>query len=172
MNFSIAETTRRLFAPRHELSCSWFLWRRLCRKLRERGRHRTRESGAFLLGTRRDGRARIVDFVLYDDLDPRCLNTGIVRFDGRRFGELWALCKERGLSVVADVHVHPGGSGQSESDRAHPMISRAGHIALILPRFAAPPQRRAEIGIYRYEGGKRWFVVAPADRAAFFHIGL
>ncbi|NMJ40880.1 hypothetical protein GWK16_06480 [Roseomonas sp. JC162] len=172
MNFSIVATIRRRFAPRHELSCSWFLWRRLCRKLRERGHRRSRESGAFLLGVRRDGRAHIADFVLYDDLDPRCLDSGIVRFNGRHFGELWALCKARGLTVVADVHVHPGGSGQSASDRAHPMISRAGHIALILPHFADPPQRRSEIGIYRYEGAKQWLAVPPADRAAFFHIGL
>ena len=92
---------------------------------------------------RKDGRARIVDFILYDDLDPHALDTGIVRFDGRYFGALWDICKRRGLSVVADVHVHPGGSGQSASDREHPMISRAGHIALILPDFArrADPHR-------------------------------
>ena len=172
MNFSIAGTMRRLLAPRHELSISWFLWRRLCRRLRERGKHRSRESGAFLLGCRRGGRARIVDFVLYDDLDPHCLDSGIVRFDGRHFGKVWALCKDRGLTVVADVHVHPGGAGQSESDRAHPMISRAGHIALILPHFAAMPLPRREIGIYRYRGDKRWTAVPAATRRSFFHIGL
>ena len=172
MNFFIAETMRRLLAPRHELSCSWFLWRRLCRRLRERGQNRSRESGAFLLGNRYGKRARIVDFVLYDDLDPHCLDSGIVRFDGSYFGELWALCKTRELVVVADIHVHPGGAGQSESDRAHPMISCAGHTALILPRFGAEPLRRREIGIYRYNGRKRWTVVPAAERRYFFHIGF
>ena len=123
MNFSIAETIRRLLAPRHELSCSWFLWRRLLVCLRERGHGKSRESGAFLLGHHNGRCARITDFVLYDDLDPHCLDTGIVRFDGRYFGVLWAICKERGLSVVADIHVHPGGSQQSESDRTYPMIA-------------------------------------------------
>lgn len=172
MNFCIAEITRRLLAPPHELSCSWLLWRRICRRLRERGRNQSRESGAFLLGTTIARRRRILDFVLYDDLDPRCLDTGIVRFDGRHFGELWARCKTLGLAVVADVHVHPDGAGQSDSDRAHPMISRAGHIALILPHFATPPQPRNEMGIYRYEGAKRWTTVPASERAAFFHIGL
>ena len=105
MNFFTAETMRRLFAPRHELSCSWWTWRRLLARLRERGRRRSRESGAFLLGRRSDGRARVVDFVLYDDLDPHCLDTGIVRFDGRHFGALWDLCKVRGLTVVADATI-------------------------------------------------------------------
>jgi hypothetical protein len=84
MNFSIAEITRRLLAPRHELSCSWWLWRRLLAGLRVRGRG-IRESGAFLLGGRdAAGRRRIVDFLLYDDLDPHALDTGIVRLDGAR----------------------------------------------------------------------------------------
>ena len=172
MNFSIAQTIARLWAPRHEISCSWFLWRRLCAKLRERGRNASRESGAFLLGYRADGRARITDFILYDDLDPHALDTGIVHFDGRHFGALWDICKQRGMSVVADVHVHPGGAGQSSSDRDHPMISRAGHIAFILPDFARPPVPPESVGIYRYLGGKRWHTVPAAARRNFFHIGL
>lgn len=172
MNFSIAETTRRLLAPKHELSCSWFLWCRLVRNLRERGHKKSRESGAFLLGYRRYDSARIVDFVLYDDLDPHCLETRIVRFDGRYFGDLWAICQSRGLSVVADIHVHPGSSAQSGSDRAHPMISRPGHLAVILPQFASSPILRATIGIYRYLGAKQWETISPERRRAFLHIGL
>jgi proteasome lid subunit RPN8/RPN11 len=173
MNFSIAPTIRRRLAPQHELSCSWWLWRRLCSALRKRGRARSRESGAFLLGRLEpDGRRRITDYVLYDDLDPECLNSGIVRFDGRHFGALWAYCKSHGLAVVADVHVHPGSANQSDSDRAHPMISQRGHIALILPGFAAPPLHRAQVGIYRYQGAKRWTVIGPSLRADFFYIGI
>ena len=172
MNFSIAKITRRLLAPRHELSCSWFLWCRLLKCLRERGCGRSRESGAFLLGHRNTDQARVVDFVLYDDLDSRCLDTGIVRFDGRYFGTLWALCRRRNLTVVADIHVHPGSSQQSTSDRDHPMISSDGHLALILPRFATGYIPRRDIGIYRYRGDKRWRTVPPSDRRAFFHIGI
>ena len=172
MNFSIAQTIARLWAPRHELSCSWLLWQRLGAKLRERGRNASRESGAFLIGFRADGRTRIVDFILYDDLDPHSLDSGIVRFDGRYFGALWEICKRRGMSVVADVHVHPGGAGQSASDRDHPMISRAGHIALILPDFAQPPIQAEKVGIYRYLGDKRWHTVPASTRRTFLHIGV
>jgi proteasome lid subunit RPN8/RPN11 len=140
--------------------------------LRRSGRGYRRESGAFLLGRRSDDATRIVTFVLYDHLDPKCLDTGIVRFDGRYFGGLWDLCKRRDLAVVADVHTHPGLAEQSDSDRAHPMISTAGHLALILPDFAAGPIRRSTIGIYRYQGGKRWHTVPTEQHRAFFHVGL
>ena len=144
----------------------------VCSGLRERGRSASRESGAFLLGYKLKGRGRIVDFILYDDLDPHALDTGIVHFDGRYFGALWDICKRRGLSVIADVHVHPGGSGQSTSDQAHPMISRAGHIALILPDFARTPVEPSAIGIYRYLGNKRWHSVPPFARRAFLRVGF
>lgn len=169
--FNLA-TMRRLIKPHHELSCSWFLWRRLKAQLRERGRDASRESGAFLLGRREGRRARVVDFVLYDDLDPQSLDSGIVRFDGRYFGDLWECCRKRRLTVVADVHVHPDGAAQSDSDRHHPMISRPGHIALIIPWFATGSQPLCDIGVYQYLGGKRWATVPREERHRFFHIGL
>jgi proteasome lid subunit RPN8/RPN11 len=172
MNFSKAAIMHCLSKPECELSCSSWVWWRLTRGLRQRGQEYTRESGAFLLGHRRKGHVQIIDFVLYDDLDPNCLDTGIVRFDGRYFGRLWEICKRRRLTVVADVHTHPGESDQSNSDRNHPMISRAGHLALIIPRFAATPVRRSEIGMYRYQGGKRWTAVPKNGRRSSLHIGL
>ena len=80
--------------------------------------------------------------------------------------------QDRGLTVVADVHTHPGAADQSGSDRAHPIIARAGHLALIVPNFAAPPVKRETLGIYRYCGGGRWKTVRANHHREFFHIGL
>jgi len=172
MNFSIAGIMRHLSPVRHELDCPWTVWRALCRDLRRRGINRSRESGAFLLAVQGATDRRVVAYVLYDDLDPHCLDTGIVRFDGRYFSELWALCKARELTVIADIHVHGADFGQSDSDRAHPMISRAGHIALILPNFARRPQWRWNVGMYRYEGGKRWSAVPFVRQWAWLNFGM
>jgi len=173
MSFSIAATISRLFAPRHELSCSWFLWRRLAAHLCERGRRETRESGAFLLGFQEPGQpAWIVDFILYDDLDPHSLDTGIIRFDGRHFGKLWAICRERRLTVVADVHASGRlgakrvRQGASDGDAGGPY--RTHHAAL----RARAPIRCEEIGIYRYLGNQAWQTVTRAQRRVFLHIGL
>lgn len=172
MSFFILETIHRAIAPQHKIGCSALLWWRLVRSLRQRGNAGTRESGAFLLGTFENGRRRITDFVLYDDLDPLCLDTGIVRFDGRFFSDLWKICKQSGLSVVGDIHVHPAGCGQSASDKNHPMISTKGHIAMILPNFAKGRQKRSKIGIYVYRGDKKWANISDRDRSKFFSIGL
>lgn len=172
MSFFIRATTRRLIAPHHELSCALWTWRRLIAALRERGRH-TRESGAFLLGHRdSEGRAHIEDFVLYDDLDPNSLESGIIRFDGRHFGALWERCRRTKMAVVADVHTHPGPCDQSPSDRAHPMIAQPNHISLIIPRFARGLCNASVVGIYQYLGHQRWRTIASDERSRTFHIGI
>ncbi|HEX5435579.1 MAG TPA: hypothetical protein VFW98_00360 [Gemmatimonadaceae bacterium] len=102
-------------------------------------------------------------FVYYDDLDPRCLDTGIVIFDGAGYAPLWHLCRETGLQVVADVHTHPGIARQSGTDRSHPMIAVRGHIAVIVPDFARRQPALEDLGIYEYRGGHQWTNLSGPD---------
>jgi proteasome lid subunit RPN8/RPN11 len=129
-------------------------WIALMRGLQERG-HGTRESGAFLFG--KEGRPRVVtDFVLYDDLDPECL-TGGIDFHGIGYHRLTEVCRERSIRVVADVHTHPGcGVGQSLIDSSHPMVSRSGHVALIVPNFAQGKIDPSDVGVHRYRADQGW----------------
>ncbi|WP_420993638.1 hypothetical protein ACKI2N_015620 [Cupriavidus sp. 30B13] len=171
MNYSIRRTLRRLWSPQHELACDMFVWRRLLRGLRERGAGH-RESGAFLLGSIDDTARVISDFVLYDDIDPHALDKGFVQLNGASMGKLWAYCRQRNLQVVADVHTHPGGPEQSESDQLNPMISVIGHISLIVPNYAQGEVRRGSLGLYRYLGGRQWHTVVNTDRVNFFYVGI
>jgi proteasome lid subunit RPN8/RPN11 len=131
------------------------LWFKLTRELHRRGEDE-RESGAFLLG--REGSARIVRVVYYDDLDPRCLDRGFINFDGAGYVKLWQICRERMLRVIADVHTHPmSWTGQSESDKEHPMIPQKGHMALIIPNYACASRFTLRgVGIYEYLGDGEW----------------
>lgn len=52
------------------------------------------------------------------------------------------------------------------------MISCAGHIALIIPRFARPPVLVSQLGIYLYQGQKQWTTIPANERLSFMHIGL
>lgn len=147
MTFSIRQIIRERVAPDHRLSCSSRLWRTLLSELaRHGGGHR--ESGAFLLGRRLGERRVINGFICYDDLDPHCLDSGIVVFDGAGYGSLWQHCRKARLEVVADVHTHGGLAKQSSADRDHPMIATPGHVALIVPGFARRPVGAGELGVY------------------------
>lgn len=143
-----------LFARSPELSIPEPIWSQLLDGLRARGRG-VRESGAFLLGPP-DRPRRVSSIVFYDQIDPHVFDTGIIVIDGACMADLWAVCRRSGLAVVADVHTHPGGALQSESDRRHPMIAEPGHIAIIIPDFAAEPVQMNTIGLYRYRGNFDW----------------
>lgn len=131
------------------------VWSALVADLRRRGGGR-RESGAFLLGQATETVGTVKKWVPYDELDPTSLNYSYVRLESTAFSCLWAICTELKLEVVADVHTHPKGPCQSLSDRANPMISRAGHIALIVPGFAHGKVLPRDLSFNVYLGGGKW----------------
>ena len=135
------------------------LWRTITDELAARG-DGDRESGAFLLGRRRERRAyddrRVVAAAYYDDLDPDCL-TGAITFSGSGYSRLWDLCDENGCTVLADAHTHPGSSThQSRIDSANPMISKPGHIGVILPHLATDDPAPRNTGVHVYLGAGDW----------------
>ena len=130
-------------------------FRSVMAELNRRGEDR-HEAGAFLLGERQGACAIVRDVVYYDDLDPHAYDQGICILNGYTFGQAWALCRERQLEVVGDVHTHRAGVGQSESDRTNPMLALSGHLAVIVPRFARSPLKPMDLGIYEYLGNHEW----------------
>ena len=152
------------------ITCPYLVWWRLFRDLRARGGG-VRESGAFLLGRRDGGHATVRKIVLYDDVDPDALRTGIVRLSGHAMNAVWQTCSDHGLEVLADIHTHPEGAGQSRSDRDHPMVSIRGHVALIAPGFARNALRLSGIGVYRYAGSKCWEDL-PAPRLGWLGVRI
>ncbi len=131
------------------------LWKKLMRELRFRGEGR-RETGAFLLGRRAN--RKVTHFLRYDQLDPGAYDTGIIIFNGDGYIPLWNFCAEKKLQVLADVHTHPGEwTGQSPSDRQHPMIAQEGHLALIIPFYAMNEDQLLEgVGIHEFLGDQNW----------------
>jgi hypothetical protein len=171
LNYSIRAAIRAFVAPEHRINCSWRTWRRIVGELERRGRRR-HESGVFLLGVERDGRRAVTDAVFYDELDPEAYATGVCILHGDAFGKLWTLCRQKKLTVVADVHTHPGAAVQSASDKANPMVARPGHIAIIVPNFAAWPIRADRLGIYEYRGEHKWINRTHPKSRKFFYTGF
>lgn len=122
-----------------------------------------RESGAFLLG-RKDAPTRVIThFLPYEQLQADALHDDYVSLSAVSFSKLWDLCRAEGLSVVADVHTHRFGAGQSRSDRTNPMVALAGHIALIVPQFAQGKVRVSDVNMYVYQGSHRWTSYSGSD---------
>ncbi|MCH2240934.1 MAG: Mov34/MPN/PAD-1 family protein [Aquabacterium sp.] len=150
MNFFKAATT---FAPLLEVPA--VLWTELMTHLCEQGAG-VRESGAFLLGRKTDAGRVVMAFVPYEQLQTDAFSNDYVFLKADSFAKLWEVCRATGMTVVADVHTHPFGPGQSHSDRTNPMVALKGHIALIVPKFAKGTPRPRDLGLYVYQGNHRW----------------
>ena len=171
MTFSIKTTIREWWAPEHRLTCPATLWRQIVSELDRRG-ERWHEAGAFLLGVEKNGRLEVKSAVYYDDLDANAYSTGVCVLYGDAFSALWARCRADRLTVVADVHTHPGTGSQSHADKTNPMVARAGHIAIIVPDFARWPIRDSRMGIYEYQGQYEWINRSPDRARDFFYTGF
>jgi proteasome lid subunit RPN8/RPN11 len=145
------------------------IWRSLIADLRKRGRGE-RESGAFLLGTVTATSKVVQTWLPYDQIDPRSLNYEYVRLSTEAFSRLWNICEQRGFEVVGDVHTHPSGPRQSPSDRANPMISMTGHMALIVPNFAIGDVNPKDVSLNIYLGSKQWQSLFGQDAANFIKV--
>jgi proteasome lid subunit RPN8/RPN11 len=169
MSFSIKAIIRGLWRPSARLRCSQCLWREVLKELERRGEG-FHEAGAFLLGTEHQGFRTVEGAVYYDQLDPNAYSTGVCVLHADAFANLWTACRMRGLTVVADIHSHPGVARQSPSDRTNPMIAQAGHVALIVPDYARAPVPCASLGIYEYQGNHEWIDHSGRRSSDFFHV--
>lgn len=140
-------------------------------ELRRRGEG-VRESGAFLLGRIESGRREVEAFVPYDDLDPRCLDRGIVEFSSEGYTPLYERCEQLGLEVVGDVHTHPREAFLSGADRDHPMMSKLGHVALIIPDYAQAMVRSGDVCANTYLGNRRWDTLKCGASARRVYVGF
>lgn len=138
------------------------LWAQLIEHLRVQG-DGVRESGAFILGRKTEAGRVMTRFLPYEQLQADALHDDYVALTAASFAKLWELCRADGLTVVADVHTHRFGAGQSRSDRTNPMVALAGHIAFIMPRFAQGSVRQQDLGMYVYEGSHRWLNFSGSD---------
>jgi proteasome lid subunit RPN8/RPN11 len=116
-----------------------------------------KEAGAFLLGHVDDKRRWVSSYLMYDTVATESSRKhAFVAFTATEMARAWGRCYATGLQVVADVHTHPMGPGQSVTDRAHPIVSVAGHVALIVPYFAMRNPQPDELGVHVFEGAGKW----------------
>lgn len=141
------------------------VWNALMEDLRVRGQGR-RESGAFLLAGADAATPVITSWLPYDELAPESLAYAYVRLESEAFTRLWTFCAEEQVKVVADIHTHPTGPGQSASDKKYPMVAFAGHVALIAPWFAQRSPTPYDVSLNVYQGGGKWLNYYHHEAAA------
>lgn len=55
---------------------------------------------------------------------------------------------EHALTLVAQVHSHPGAAYHSDTDDAYPIVTKLGSLSVVVPDFARRAFRLADIAVY------------------------
>lgn len=151
--------------PRHLLKVPRALYANLIADLARSGAG-VAESGAFLLGFLDGDERRVDGYLPYEAIAAQGRRRhAYIDFTAQEMAQAWDYCYRHKVHVVADVHTHPNGPAQSLSDRAHPIVSLAGHVALIVPHFALRNPQPADLGVHQFLGGGRWRSLFSADAA-------
>lgn len=78
----------------------------------------------------------------------------------------WTQLAAEGRAIRAQVHTHPREAFHSATDDAFPIISTAGFLSLVIPRFAAPPQTLGDAFLARLEADGGWSSHEPRSLLA------
>ncbi|MCA0049445.1 Mov34/MPN/PAD-1 family protein [Mesorhizobium sp. B283B1A] len=68
----------------------------------------------------------------------------------------------RGLTLLAQIHSHPGRAYHSTTDDAYAIATTVGCLSLVVPNFARDPFDLARVAAYRLDAEANWNEVAPA----------
>ncbi len=60
------------------------------------------------------------------------------------------------MTLVSQIHSHPGEAYHSETDDKYPIISVIGGISIVIPDFAVKPFKLKDWAVYRLAGKEQW----------------
>ena len=81
---------------------------------------------------------------------------------------LWLYHRE--LSLIAQLHSHPGEAYHSDTDDAFPIATRIGSLSIVVPDFAQAPFEVARCAVYRLRANGVWGALSSAEAAQLVSI--
>lgn len=93
-----------------------------------------------------------------------------VRVDGAELHRINLHLYEHGLSLIAQIHSHPGEAYHSETDDTFPIATTLGSLSLVVPDFAVRPFALADCAAYRLAGPGTWEELSLENLRSLVHL--
>lgn len=101
---------------------------------------------------------------------PFVTEDGIGYFvDGTELHRLNFWLRENGLTLLAQVHSHPGEAYHSDTDDRWAIVTKLGGLSLVVPDFAREPFSLERLAVYRLTHGG-WKAVSLAHLNTLFSL--
>ena len=78
---------------------------------------------------------------------------------------------KEGLTLLGQIHSHPGRAYHSGTDDAYAIATTVGCLSLVVPDFGRAPFTVSRCATYRLDAGGRWRPLSARDAAVLIAIG-
>jgi JAB domain-containing protein similar to deubiquitination enzymes len=119
------------------------------------------EGFALWAGRRQEKEFKVLETVIPAQHGIRSLSGVCVTVEAEELFRLNVHLFERGLSLIAQLHSHPGEAYHSGTDDSFPIATTAGALSLVIPDFAIHPFALERCATYRLIPGRGWVQLAP-----------
>jgi hypothetical protein len=78
---------------------------------------------------------------------------------------------ENQMTLIAQIHSHPGAAYHSETDDSYPIVTTVGALSLVVPDFARAPFELENCAVYRLFSGRGWVELSTTEAEQLIQIG-
>jgi hypothetical protein len=93
-----------------------------------------------------------------------------VRVDGPELHRINMWLYEQGLTLIAQLHSHPGVAYHSTTDDAYPIATTVGSLSIVIPDFARSPFSIVRCAVYRLSVDGQWNKLSTDAVRRLIHI--
>ena len=90
--------------------------------------------------------------------------------DGSELHRINRWLYEQGMTLIAQLHSHPGEAYHSATDDTFPIATAVGSLSLVVPDFARNPFSLERCAVYRLAGDGSWIELSDAETRALIAI--
>jgi hypothetical protein len=122
------------------------------------------EGVAFWAGRQEGVIFEVTDPVIPTQRTGRTADGGLaVIVDGEALFRMNVWLHRHQLTLIAQVHSHPGDAYHSDTDDAYAIQTRVGGLSIVVPDFAHAPFSLQTVAVHRLTPGGVWQLLSPTD---------
>jgi proteasome lid subunit RPN8/RPN11 len=131
--------------------------------MREKGKF-CLEGVALFLGKEQGDCFQVLE-VLIPKQEAYALEQGLLyAVGGEELHHLNVYLYENKLSLIAQIHSHPGKAYHSDTDDAFPIMTTVGGISIVVPNFASRPITVDSWAVYRLSKQNQWMELSEVEK--------
>lgn len=130
-----------------------------------------RVEGVALFAGKEDGNTFHVEKTIVPEQEAMSLEEGLLySVDGDELHRINVWLYENKMSLIAQIHSHPGRAFHSSTDDAYPIVATVGGISIVVPDFASREMEISTWAVFRLSEENEWVELSSTEKNQLIQI--